>query len=324
MLRLILLSISILLFACKEGGQVSKENAIRVGFNPWPGDEVIYLAEHLGYYKEEGVKVKLVEVGSLGDTRSAFEKGSVDIATSTNIDLLQVRCRNKKEAQIIALTDYSNGGDVILAKEEIKTVADLKGKKVGAEGGSLNIYVLFRALEKNGVNLKDVEVVYLDQTSMNDAISTGKVDAVVTYPPYSIEISNKHKVNKLFTSKEIPAEVLDVLIADKSFVENNQENLTKFFKAIDRAWDYMNKNKDKAYAVMAAREKVSVEEFKTAIEEDLQLVRFKDQTELFKTGGSIDQAMQKTYEIMKLTGNLKGEPGDTPYVNSSIVNKFKK
>lgn len=318
MFKLLPLSLVILFFSCKQ-----EEKAIRVGFNPWPGDEVIYLAEYLGYYKEEGVKVKLVEVGSLGDTRSAFEKRSVDIATSTNIDLLQVRCRNKKEAQIIALTDYSNGGDVILSREEIKTVADLKGKKVAAEGGSLNIYVLFRALEKQGLSLKDIEIVYLDQTSMNDAIASGKTDAVVTYPPFSIEISNSHKVNKIFTSREIPAEVLDVLIADKSFVENNQEKLDKFFKAIDRAWDYMNKNKEKAYAVMAAREKVTVEEFRTAIEEDLKLVRFKDQIELFKTNGSIEKSVQKTHEIMKLTGNLNGEPGETPFVNSSLVNKFK-
>ena len=48
---------------------------LRVGVNPWPGYEALYLAQHRGLFDREGIKVKLVDFQSLGDARRAFERG---------------------------------------------------------------------------------------------------------------------------------------------------------------------------------------------------------------------------------------------------------
>lgn len=315
-----LLLLVTLFWSCK---QEELKKQVRIGFNPWPGYEVIYLAKHLGYYEEEGVDVKLVELGSLGDTRSAFEKGSIDVASSTNIELVQVRSRMKKQAQAFCVFNYSNGGDVILSRESIKSVKDLKGKTVAAEGGSLNVYVLQRALEKNGLSLKDVKVSYLDQSSMKGAFERGELDALVTYPPFSIELSHAHKVNQIFSTKEIPAEVLDILVADKQYIVENQVTLQKMLKAMDRAIDYMYANKEEAYAIMAARQKISSKEFQETIENDLQVLRFKDQKALFQAKGTVEKALLKTFEVMKNTDNMKGDLGAENLQTDLIIQSFK-
>ncbi len=47
---------------------------LRVGLNPWPGYEVLFIAEHVDYFRDEGVAVRLIEFTSLSDCRRAYER----------------------------------------------------------------------------------------------------------------------------------------------------------------------------------------------------------------------------------------------------------
>jgi len=66
--------------ACTD---VEQAEPLRIGFNPWPGYEFIYLAKVKGFYEANDIDVKLVELNALGDVRRAFERGQIDIMAST-------------------------------------------------------------------------------------------------------------------------------------------------------------------------------------------------------------------------------------------------
>jgi sulfonate transport system substrate-binding protein len=77
------------------------------------------------------------------------------------------------------------GEAIIVPKDSpIKTVADLKGKKIGLNKGSNVHYLLVRALEKAGLKYTDVEVVFLPPTDGRAAFEKGAMDAWVIWEPY--------------------------------------------------------------------------------------------------------------------------------------------
>jgi sulfonate transport system substrate-binding protein len=77
------------------------------------------------------------------------------------------------------------GEAIIVPKDSpIKTVADLKGKKIGLNKGSNVHYLLVRALEKAGLKYTDVEVVFLPPTEGRAAFEKGAIDAWVIWEPY--------------------------------------------------------------------------------------------------------------------------------------------
>lgn len=264
-----------LLLGCSE--QANQE-PIRLGINPWPGYEFLYLAQEKGFYKELGVNVKIVEYSSLSDVRRGYERGNLDAMASTLIEVLQVRNNSARDPRVFLLADFSNGADVIIAKDPLTSVGELKGKRVAADTTSLPIFVLARALTKHNLTLQDITLVPMEQTDMAGQFNSGKLDAVVTYPPLSVELSRNPKNNTLFSSQEIPGEILDVISAEASLLKTRKADFEKIRTAWDKALDYAAKHPEEAYAIMGKREGISGDEFASALE-SIKILALKDQTQ---------------------------------------------
>ncbi len=79
----------------------------------------------------------------------AFSAGKLDGVMVTNGDALVMGGNGAKSVMVI-LTDYSNGNDIIVGKPNVKTLKDLKGKKVGLEVGLVEHLLLLNGLKKAG------------------------------------------------------------------------------------------------------------------------------------------------------------------------------
>lgn len=249
-----------------------KPEPLRIGINPWPGYEFLALAQEKGFFKRYGVDIRLLEFSSLGDARRAYELGQLDGFAGTLVEAVVARATTQRKPQVIYYTDYSSGADVVLSKKDIKSVRDLKGKRVGLELGTLNVYLLTRALEKYGMIFGDLTLVPVDLSSMPQAFRDGEIDAAVTYPPASTEILKDSSVRTLFTSSEIPEELVDVILFDESVLATRSKDVSAMLKAFEEARRYSETNTEEAYAIMAKRERISVEEFRKAITSDMKIL----------------------------------------------------
>ncbi|MEO6752322.1 MAG: ABC transporter substrate-binding protein, partial [Chthoniobacteraceae bacterium] len=134
-------NLSVLICACigalfamfTAGCGDARQSELRIAINPWPGSEFLYLAKEKGFLAAERLNVRLVEYSSLSDCRVAFESGQVDAMTGTLIDVLMARENSQRISQIVLVSDYSDGADVILARPDITSVPALKGRRVGLE-----------------------------------------------------------------------------------------------------------------------------------------------------------------------------------------------
>jgi len=271
---IVVFSLFLLLASCaKEPDQ----KTIRLGINPWPGYEFLYLADQKNFFKEEGLDIELVELAALANIKRAFEQGRIDAMASTIIEAVEVSLHSEQKIDVVLVPDFSNGGDVILANKPLISIADLKGKKIGVELGLLGSFILSQALAKNGLSLDDVTMLNVEQLNAKNQLLSENVAAIVTYPPFSTEILRQDSVNQIFSTAEIPGDVIDVVVVRENMLLNPTQWQQKLFTAWQRALDFAKSNPDEAYKIMAEREGISVEEFMGAlagvsiIEKDQQL-----------------------------------------------------
>lgn len=281
---------------------------LRVGFNTWPGYEFIYLAKVKGYFEEEDVQVKLVELNSLSDVRRAFERGQIDIMASTMVEVLVAAENSNRSLKIIAVADSSNGGDMLLAAKPISQVSQLKGKKLGLEGATVDVLAAGAALRSAGLTFEDVQVVPKSQDDLVADLKAGKIDAIETYPPYAIDLLATGKFNKIFDSSKIPGEIIDTISIDKNVLNSQRAQIRSFLKAYFRAFDYFKMEPQKSSAIMGKREGISGDEFLEAIN-GMTVFGLDDQLPFLLANEKGGKVLQQSAEFLTDTGWLR-EPVD--------------
>ena len=304
---LVCLILCLLIQACEK----QAAPPIKIAINPWPGYEFLYLAQKKGFFKQVGLNIQLLQLVSLADAQRAYTKGQVDGLTSTIIEAVQAQPMGGKPLKIVLVSDYSNGGDVIIASSPITDVTHLKGKVVGAEITSLGIYVLERALKKAGLSLSDVSLVNIEQSQGEQALLDGRIDAFVTYPPVSVAILRHSRYQKVFGSDEIPKEVIDTVSLSQAVIDENPGVVDKLRKAWQMALEYAETHKDEAHQLMAEREGISREEFE-AILNDLIILSTKEQKELFDSADVLQRAVVSVCETMVYVKSIETDCGNYP------------
>lgn len=298
----LLVAVVALAFGCSR----EKPAPLRVGINPWPGYEFLYLAQEQGFFRAEGLEVRLIELSSLSDARRAYERGQLDAVGTTVTDVLQSRDDSPRSPQIVQVTDYSNGGDVILARPGITDAAGLRGARIGVELASLGVYVLARGLEKSGLGLADVTVVSMSQLSMGAAFRAGKLDAIVTYPPVSTLLVRDAKASAVFSSREIPGEVLDVIAVEAEVVRERPGDVAKLLRAFHRAKAYALQNPEPAYRIMAAREGLTPAEFGAALTSGARPISKDEQADYLAPGGKLAAVLDASDRVLRQSGQIEG------------------
>lgn len=283
----------------------SKNKTIKIGINPWPGYELVYTAKHFELYKKHGLDVEIIEFGSLSDVKTAYQNGQIDIMCSTLIEVVTSYADAGIESSVILATDYSNGPDVIIAKEK-----GLKGKRIAVETGSLGVFMLGMALEKEGVSLDEVNIVPSDQSSLSELFKAKKIDGAVTYPPFSFNLKKEHsELIEVFSSADIPFKVIDVLSAKKQFLKENPEIKKKIIRVWDDVLAQYKKDPEKYIPIMAKREKLKASEFKEFLE-GLIFLDSRDQEKI-----DYKNAFNVTIKTLFKAGDIKKLPPVEVFLN---------
>ena len=275
------------------------DEPIRIATNPWPGYEFLHLADKKGFFKEEGVNVRLVRFSALEDARRAYERGQVDGMAATLVDLLQAR-EHGRLAKIIFATDFSNGSDIIVARKDIHSLADLKGKKIGVESESFSLYVIARALEQAHLSLDDVKLESMDQLNIAEALLKGEIDATHTYPPYSTELmKHQDQVVQLFDSAQMPGEILDIVAIDPALITDRPEDIQAMRRAWDKAVAYGKAHPDEANDIMAHVEGIDVKDFDNALS-GVKVLSLAEQEPYMVHGGTLEHVLVQVNDLLHI------------------------
>lgn len=305
-----------------------KENApLKVGFSDWPGWVAWQIAIDKDWFKEEGVDVEFSWF-EYAASMDAFASGQIDAVTITNGDALVVGATGAP-SQLILVSDYSNGNDMIVATPGIDSIADLKGKKVGIEIGFVEHLLLIKALESAGMKDTDVELVNVLTHQTAQTLASGEVAAIGAWQPNSGQALKSVPGSKpLFTSANIPGLIYDALAVSPTSLNARREDWAKVVKVWYRIADYLADpaNEQEALRIMSARAGVTPEEYATYME-GVHFLTKEETKQVWQKGDGFGSV----YGSSKIVDafNLANKVYDTPqqvdaYMEPSLVLEYLK
>ena len=288
------------LTACTKPGA---EAPVRVGYSAWPGWIPLKVTEDKGLFKSEGVPVTLQWFDGYLDSINALNAGQLDCNSQTLGDTIS-SIAGGAELQVVLTNDYSTGNDQIIAAPGIKTVADLKGKRVAAEEGTVDHYLLLLGLKKAGLSSKDITFVPLETGAAAAAFAAGKVDAVGVFAPFTTQALKRPGSTTLLSSKDFPGAISDHLVCRKEFVAKNPEKVQKLVNAWFATIKQIKADPAPALAIMAQRAGVTEPEYKE-YDAGTTILTLEQNKQAFKPGST----MQSLPFAAKEIGNFLQEVG---------------
>lgn len=234
---------------------------IKVGVSDWTGWVAWYVAEKNGYFKKHGADVKLVWFANYSDSISALSTGQLDANSQTWSDTLGPLSKGLA-LRAVLVNDNSAGNDALMVGPGIRGFPDLKGKTIALEQYSVSHFVLYTALAQHGLAPKDVKVVNLSAGDAAAAFISGRVDAAVIWNPWISQIEKSGKGRALFTSREMPGLIPDLLVAQEKSLRTKRKD----FVGMTLAWfdtvAFLHDHPDEAVRIMSKVVGMAPEEYK--------------------------------------------------------------
>ena len=232
-------------------GGASEAKTLKLAHSTWVGYGPLYIARDKGFFKEEGVDIELVVMEDTPAKMGALMAGQIDLVAST-VDEFPIYMTPGKTLHYILAVDNSKGGDGIVATKDITTVADLKGKKVAFETGSVSQFFFNAVLREAGMSESDVEVVNMTATDSGVAFAAQQVDAAVTWEPALSQGANAAHGHLLLSSADKPGLITDVVAVTPETIAAHGDELKGFVRAWYKALAFIKSNPEEANQIMAA------------------------------------------------------------------------
>lgn len=225
----------LLVFSMAACDQAEPTRPIRISANSWVGYEPFFIAEAEGFFAPGSVH--LIETPFSLTLEQALRGGTID-ASSLSMSRAFTLMSEGFDITIVLVLDWSNGADMLLAKPDIGSVSELKGKRIGSEPRTVNTYLLLRALQEFGLSRDDVTIVPVITEQLFDAYQRDDIDAASVFGPEAIRLEEAG-AKRLFDSSQIPGEILDVLVVRTSYLQENPERVQDLIAGWLKAVSYL-------------------------------------------------------------------------------------
>ena len=234
----------------KQVSSQTTDNKITVSHNLWPGYYPITIAQEMGFFKDEGINVEthfsedqlpqISEFYAQKYDALALPLGSIVSASGKYPDA---------DVRVVYSIDDSVGGDAVVARAGIENIKDLKGKTLGAALDGFGEVFVIEMLKTAGLTSDDVTIVNADANEVYERIKTKEIDAGHTWEPY-ISRAVKEGGKVIFTSKQTPGLIVDVITFQGKLVDERPQDVKAFIRACDRAIAYWLANPEKTKALL--------------------------------------------------------------------------
>ena len=205
-----------------------------------PDHATLVVAKEKGYFEQAGLDVELVAPADPNDPPKLVAAGKFDVAVSYQPQLHLQVAEGLPLRRIATLVATPLNTLVVLDSGPIKTLKDLKGKKIGFSVGGFEDAILGIMLEGVGLSLKDIELINVN-FSLSPSIISGQVAAVIgafrNFELNQMDIVNKP--GRAFYPEEhgVPAYDELILIANSGKLDDGR--LPKFLDALEQATVYL-------------------------------------------------------------------------------------
>jgi len=223
---------------------------------PIAAGSTFVVADGLEAFKKEGLNVKTEYFAEVSMTRKALLTGQVQFASIGLGPLLQADALGA-DLKMIAVTEYSftdkagksweSTALVAPPAKNIKSLQDLKGKKLGIDSFGSTYYVAFTdKLRKEGIDPKTITMVTVPWTQLGGALVTGQIDAAIMFVTDIERTRERMPLDRVMTEFEytgVRTSVTTGIVAKASWLKNNRDAALGVLRAYLKTREFMRKDR---------------------------------------------------------------------------------
>lgn len=251
------ISLSLLLLGgCEqqqEGSEQMQDVTVVLDWTPNTNHTGIYVAQKMGYYEEEGLKVEITQPGEGTATQLiAAEQG--DFGFSYQEDLTIARTQGLPVKALAAVIQHNTSGFASPQEKEIKTPQDFEGKRYGGWGSPAEEAMLKALMQQVGADFDTVELINIGAADFFSSVEkdvdftwifwgwTGIESEIRDVPLNFILLRDYHDALDFYSP---------ILIASEKTLEERPELVKKFIKATTKGYQYCIDNPEKAGEILS-------------------------------------------------------------------------
>ncbi|WP_051912762.1 putative urea ABC transporter substrate-binding protein [Halomonas sp. TG39a] len=237
--------------------------SIYAGWMPWAYADVEGVVDK--WADEYGISIDVVQVNDYVESINQFTSGNVDGCAMTNMDALTIPAASGVDSTALIINDYSNGNDGIVLKGS-DDLADIEGREVNLVQFSVSHYFLARALQSVGLTERDIETVNTSDADIVGLFSSDTTEAVAAWNPQLSAIAEMPDSNVVYTSAEIPGEILDMMVVNTQTLADNPELGHALVGAWYEVMDLIEADDENALSIMADAAGTDVEGYRNQLD----------------------------------------------------------
>lgn len=220
-----------------------------------PVAAAFYMAENKGFFKDEKLEVDIRNFTSGAEAVEGFLGGRANLVVAGHIPTAKLW--TYPEIAGVCPLVKSDTLDIIVARKEIASIGDLRGKRVGTRLGTAGHQLLVSALKKAGIPKEEVTIRALDPTEGVTALDRGDIEAHAVWEPFGIQ-SRKvsgDKVYVMLNNKGYFHEV-QMLSSTLKFIRESPEETKGVIRALARGSKYIQGHFEEAVRIVSSAMRV--------------------------------------------------------------------
>lgn len=322
------LSTFLVLAGCSSGSEkeLASKDTIVYGGSSWMAHIPAYIGVKKGFFKEQGLNVEFKSFPTSSARMTALATGDVDFGSTGVISAISLMASGEDSFSIFGVPDIYVGQEGIVAHEEIKSIKDLKGKKVAVPFSSSSHVMLIDLLKQNGLNpQKDVQVINMAGDDMVPAFTNKQVDAAAIWSPsyqklqqvkgaHVLADDTKTTIYRQFQFNAGP----DVLVINNQFVKENPETTKKLIAGYFKSIQFIKENPKEAAKIFKELSNLDEKEQEKIIRE-IKWIDQSEQKQLLDSGGNFSKTLVHLAEFLSEHKLINRKVDVKEWINTDVL-----
>ena len=296
------------------------------GGSAWLGHYSAYIAMKTGLFAKQGLDIKWQSFATSSDRMSAVMAGNIDLAGTGVVSSLALMAAGARQFQVIATPNNFGRAEGVLVRDDVKSVADLKGKKIGVTYASSAHVLLLDVLRQAGLDPdRDVSIINLPATNLLSAYQGKQIDAAVAWTPAFDRIKavpgthvllddTAFSLYKQYSVMPGP----DVLLTTTKLGQENPDVVKKFLQGIFEANTMLSKSPEEATRILVPLTQLSAAEQMETIKQ-VDWYTLEQQKSLLVSPGSFVTGIQKLADMLVDLKQIDRAPPVKDWVQGSYL-----
>lgn len=215
-------------------------DVMNLAIDEWVGYIPIVKGEAAGIYEKYGIDLNLYVINDSTQSSNAMIKGELDGAgyTINRVAFLSNKFKNAGVKIVMPyITNYSNGGDGLIALSSIKTINDLVGAKIGVPQFTESQAMLVWFVNQSGLSQKEKDdiinnlILFETADEAAKAFFAGRIDVAGTWQPYLTQAENMTDSHILFSTASSTKLIMSGIIFREDYATQNADVVSRFIDA---------------------------------------------------------------------------------------------